>query len=107
KKYPFIRFDGVELTPTQLDFAKKKAQKTPNYYPVFGDYHNLSTYPDHSFEIVFVIEALCHSSDKLQVLKEVKRVLKRGGVFIIIDGYAKKDPVKRTVEENLASRLTE
>ena len=58
-------------------------------------------------DIVFVIEALCYSTDKSTVLGEVKRVLKKGGVFIVFDGYTTKDRSKMTENELLACRLTE
>jgi len=37
----------------------------------------------------------------------VKRILKKGGYFIIIDGYTNKDRKKLTASEKLAIKLTE
>ncbi|MGA3150091.1 MAG: class I SAM-dependent methyltransferase [Candidatus Saccharimonadales bacterium] len=105
--YPDIRFDGIELSPTQLGLAKKKAKELPNYIPVAGDYHDLSRYADNSIDIVFVIEALCYSTDKSRVFAEVRRVLKKGGVLIILDGYTTKDRSKMTENELLACKLAE
>lgn len=62
---------------------------------------------DNGVDIVFVIESLCHSSTKKRVFKEVKRVLKRNGVFIIFDGYTGKKATKLTKDELLAKKLTE
>jgi ubiquinone/menaquinone biosynthesis C-methylase UbiE len=107
QKYPKIKFTGIELSQGQLSFAVKKAKKLLNYHPSLGDYHDLSHFADASFEIVFVIEALCHSQDKFRVLSEVKRVLKKGGVFIILDGYTGKDRTAMTKQELDAVRLTE
>lgn len=107
RKYPEIEFEGIELSPGQLGFAQKKAKKLKNYRPVQGDYHDLSTYADDSIDIVFVIEALCYSGDKAQVLSEVKRVLKKNSVFIILDGYVKKPRTEMTKDQQLAIRLTE
>lgn len=107
RKHPKIEFEGIELSQGQLDFAQKKAKKLNNYHPVLGDYHDLSRYPNNSVDIIFVIEALCYSSEKTIVLKEVRRVLKKNGIFIILDGYIKKIRSKMTKDELLASRLTE
>ncbi len=106
KKFPKINFEGVELSPGHLVYAQKKAKKRLNYHPVLGDYHNLRNYKKESFDVVFVIEALCHSDDKKRVFEEVKRVLKSNGIFVVIDGYYK-DVKKMNKEEKMASRLVE
>lgn len=107
KKYPNTVFHGIDLSPGQLFYARRKAKNLPNYLPEQGDFQNLSSYRDRSVDIVFVIEALCYSKDKFRVLEEVKRVLGSGGVFIILDAYANKDQSKMSEEELLACRLTE
>lgn len=42
-------------------------------------------YPDNSFNIVWSQDAILHSSDRIQVFQEVKRVLKPGSEFIFTD----------------------
>lgn len=42
-------------------------------------------YGDNSFDIIWSQDAILHSSDRTQVLKEVKRVLKSGGELIFTD----------------------
>lgn len=107
KIYPDTRFDGIELSPGQIVYAKRKAKKLKNYFPILGDYHNLSNYRNESIDIVFVIEALCYSTKKEKVLSEVKRVLKKNGVFIIFDGYLCSDRSKLNDDQKLASELVE
>ena len=68
QRHPKIRFAGIELSSAQLGLAKKKSRKLPNYTPIVGDYHDLGQYDDGSVDIVFVIEALCYSTDKATVL---------------------------------------
>lgn len=106
-RYPDVRFEGIELSPAQLGLAKKKAKKIRNYNPVQGDYHDLSRYADGEFDILFVIEALCYSTDKASVFSEAQRVLKKGGVFIILDGYTETPRVRMSKDELLACELTE
>jgi len=107
KKFPNIKFAGIDLPSGQLDVAKKKARKTSNFFPVEGDYHNLERYPDNHFDVVFVIEGLCYSERKDQVADEVWRVLRNGGIFIVFDGYLGRSESSLNTNEQLAKRLTE
>ena len=107
EKYPNIRFDAVDLPDGQLDYAIRKSKKLINFKPVTGDYHDLSKYKNNTFDLIFIIEALCHSTNKDMVFKEVKRVLKKRGVFIIFDGYSGKKDIDLTKEQILAKKLTE
>ena len=105
KKHPKVNFYGSDISKGQLDYAFKKASKLSNFHPEFGDYHDLKKFDDASFDIVFVIEALCHSTKKEKVLKQVYRVLRKGGIFIIFDGYQNKNSLSEN--ERIALKLTE
>lgn len=105
KRHPKITFSGIDLPHGQLSYALNKAKKIPNFHPIPGDYHDLSNFPDNSFDLVFIIEALCYSTEKDVVLKEVQRVLKPEGIFIIIDGYLKKPHSSLSEIEKLANSL--
>ncbi|MBU3924545.1 class I SAM-dependent methyltransferase [Patescibacteria group bacterium] len=107
QKFPAAKFYGVDISRGQLDFAFKKAKGINNYFPNFGDYHDLSKFESGTFDIVFVVEALCYSMDNDKVLAEVYRVLKKNGVFIIFDGYLNKKINQLTSDEKIASGLTE
>ncbi len=104
---PRIRYDGIDISPGQLSFANKKARKLPNYHPVYGNYHDLSRYADNSYDIVFEIEAVCYSSHKETVLAQVYKKLKKGGVFLLFDGYAAKPTNQLSQDEREAKKLTE
>lgn len=107
KKFPTIQFYGMDVSKGQLDYAFKKAKKVNNYRPSFGDYNDLKRFGNGTFDIVFVIEALCYSQNKEKVLAEVYRILKKGGVFIIFDGYSTEDRNKLADSERMALELTE
>ena len=80
---PRVAFDGVDLSNKPLH----RHAKLPNVRFCCGDYHDLSQFEDNSYDIVFVIEALCYSTDKSRVLREVRKKLRDDGLFIVIDGY--------------------
>lgn len=104
-KFPKVNFIGIDLPNGQLDFAVKNGRGFANFKPQTGDFHDLSEYSDDFFDIVFIIEALCHSSKKEQVTKQVIRVLKKNGIFIVVDGFSNKQELNE--EEKLAKGLVE
>lgn len=107
KKFSEVQFFAINLPDGQLEIAKKKAREVKNFFPEKGDYHDLGKYVDNSFDIVFVFEALCHSSNKGKVAGEVHRLLKSGGLFIVVDGYLGKPINELTKNELLAKQLSE
>lgn len=91
-----------------IDLSKKPSDKNvSNYRQELGDFHNLNNYINESLDLVFVIEALCHSTRKDVVLNEVYKKLRKKGLFIIFDGYANKPLNQFTDDETLAKKLTE
>jgi sterol 24-C-methyltransferase len=44
-----------------------------------GDYHHLEDFSDNSFDVIYPIETLVHSTDPFGVLREYLRLLKLGG----------------------------
>lgn len=101
-EHPKTAFTGLDLPDGQLDTAD---HTQPNLTLVEGDYHDLSQFEPHSFDIVYVIEALCHARSKPIVVEQVHRVLKPGGLFIIFDGYSTKSAATMTKNEALVSDL--
>lgn len=104
-KHPKASFYGIDLPNGQLDSAVDKGKKVKNFFPSEGDFHDLSRFDSETFDVVFVVESLCHSNSKGKVLDEAERVLKKGGVFIVIDGFSGKAEEQLTDEEKLAINL--
>ncbi len=103
RRNPHVMFDGIDLSLKPL----KRYTKMPNVHFQLGDYHDLSALEDNAYDIVFVIEALCYSTHKLQVLREVKKKLKREGIFIIIDGYQRDRAAQLSPSEKVMKKLVE
>jgi len=102
-EYQHINFTGLDLPNGQLNI---QSSQLPNLKLMEGDYHDLSQFAPNSFDVVYIIEALCHARSKAAVIKEVARVLKPHGVFIIFDGYVSKPRSAMTQTEALVSDLT-
>ncbi len=101
RRNPATSFYGIDLPHGQMNPKTKEKNMSLGY----GDFHDLGAYGDDSMDIVYVIEALCHSADKQRVIREVRRVLRKGGRFIVIDGYFTKKPADYSSAENTAVAL--
>ncbi|MBQ9521828.1 MAG: methyltransferase domain-containing protein [Oscillospiraceae bacterium] len=91
-RHPDSYFCGVDLLP-----AKFKDPPS-NLRIIKRDYSDMSNFPDNVFDVAYAIETIVHSSQKDRIFKEVYRVLKPGGVFIVYDytllhEYANYDPL--------------
>lgn len=105
KSFPEVQFIGLDLPNGHADSAKETTKLVNNFKVIEGDYHDLSVFDEGCFDLVFIIEALCHSQRKIEVFKQVKRVLRPGGLFIVCDGYHRYKPETLDSSALLASSL--
>lgn len=72
---------GIEYVPEPLEQARALAtsQGIKNITFQVGNIHALG-FPDNSFDIVHVHQVLQHIADPVQALREMRRVVKPGGV---------------------------
>ncbi len=99
-KYKNIQFVGIDLYP-------KVPKDLNNVDIIKTDYRNLIMIPDASQDIVYAFETLCYAKDKKRIFAEVERVLKKGGKFIIFDGYSDTLDSKLTHEEKEIKKLVQ
>lgn len=99
KRNTETEFHGLDLPGGQLSGVKNNCS---NFYPHFGDYHNLDEFKPNSFDLVFIIESLCYSNDKEKVLAQARKVLKPNGLLVVIDGYLNKNTDELSNDEILA-----
>lgn len=85
--FPEAQFTGLDLPNVHTDLAKRKTKLVDNFKVVEGNFHDLSVFDEGRFDLVFIIEALCYSQRKIEVFRQVKRILKPGGLFIVFDAY--------------------
>lgn len=99
-------FDGIDISDKHLSYAKKKGERLSNLNFNYGDFHSLN-FEDNVFDLVFELEAVCHSDSPETVLKEVNRVLKKGGQFILYEGFRTKGFDHFTQSQKKAASLIE
>lgn len=88
------------------EFAEETAKKYPDSKILLGDARNLIEFEDRSFDFVlFSFNGLDYvlSEDRLKALKEIYRVLKKGGIFMFSSHnrdykYFTKLPWQRKIE---------
>ncbi|MGZ4911441.1 MAG: class I SAM-dependent methyltransferase [Halobacteriota archaeon] len=103
RRNPHITFEAVDISNKPL----RSYATLPNARFKFCDVHDLRSLRNNSYDLAFVIEGLSASTNKLQVLQEVKKKLKRDGLFIVIDGYQRDRPNPLTPSEQLMWGLIE
>lgn len=84
---------GCDLTMEMVEVATTYAREQGAQNVVFqiGDAEDLP-FPDASFDLVTCRFAAHHFPNTPRALHEISRVLKSGGVFLLVDHYAPEDP---------------
>ena len=86
---PDVQFLGLDLTPKNINEAQSKAKERRltniSFQLVNFDKFNPNTFPQQ--DLIFSIEALCHSADLDVVIKKCHQLLSEHGKLIIYDGY--------------------
>lgn len=80
---------GVDVTPEMIQKAEKTAIKlgVSNVKFLLSDLENIEL-PDETADLIISNCTLNHVSNKLQVWREIYRLLKNGGRFVISDIYS-------------------
>ncbi len=86
KRYPKMRYTGIDLTPEMIEVARKKNVKNANL--VVGDCENLPFEGD-SFDVVICCQSFHHYPNVQNFFNGVFRVLRPGGRLILRDMTAK------------------
>ena len=82
KKFPESRIVALDYDPDQIEIAKRK--KVDNVEFIVGDASDLK-FKDQTFDMVIESLAFHHVKDYKKAIKEVYRVLRKGGQFIVFD----------------------
>lgn len=90
ERFPNATLHGITLLRTQAELAREKLAGLS--VSVAPDDFEGSRFAPESFDVVFSIEAAVYAGGgaKTRYLKEMYRILKPGGVLIVLDGYLTK-----------------
>jgi ubiquinone/menaquinone biosynthesis C-methylase UbiE len=72
---------GIDIDPSAVQHASTKYNR-PNLQFIAGSITEIAA-PDRSFDVVTCFEAIEHIEDQAGLLREVKRVLRPSGLFIV------------------------
>ena len=83
-----LRVHGVDIVNNHTRWARqyirsRRLQKSVTISLL--DYHNLSSFPDNTFDAVYTMETLVHATDAGKVLCEFYRILKPGGSLALYE----------------------
>ncbi len=78
---------GIDLDPDNIEIAttQQKIRNIPNMLFLVDDAQELKHIASESMDVVISIEAAFHFPDKEAFLRQINRVLKPGGKFLVAD----------------------
>jgi ubiquinone/menaquinone biosynthesis C-methylase UbiE len=87
EKYAPGSFKAIDLNQDNIDIAINEAEAKGDARLEFrvDDAHQLTTIEDNSVDFLIAIESAFHYPDKSSFIKQINRVLKPGGSFLIAD----------------------
>lgn len=89
---------GVDLSSAMLELARQRADAVGRAVALrIGDAETLP-FADASFDAVVSTLVLCTVPDPLSAVLEVHRVLRRGGLFLLLDHVRSPLPIVRLVQ---------
>lgn len=80
-----LQITGIDMTAAHVEDARKVIQRNGLECMVSvqkGNYHDLSSFGDTSFDGIYTMETFVHADDPMKALGEFYRVLKPGGVLV-------------------------
>lgn len=90
---------GVNVHERQLEAAREYAAESgvDDLVSVhYDDFHELETVADDSVDVVWGLEALCHSHDDGRVVEQADRVLDDGGRVVFADLFLRRSELSDT-----------
>ncbi|MBN2480300.1 MAG: class I SAM-dependent methyltransferase [Bacteroidales bacterium] len=88
-QYNPIETIGIDLNPDNIDLALRQELNGNRVVFYVDDAHKLDTIANRSIDTLICIESAFHYHDKELFLKQVNRVLKQNGEFLIADILSK------------------
>jgi ubiquinone/menaquinone biosynthesis C-methylase UbiE len=103
-----VRLTGIELSPEMAELGRRRAQELGREVDLrVGDAEALDL-PDESFDTVVCTYGLCTIPDHRAAVREAKRVLRRGGRFLLAEHVRSPNRFVRAIQrviDPLANRF--
>lgn len=77
-----VSLQAMDYNPAYCEIARLRAERYDLTLPIIVAAGEHLPYPDASFDVVTCLDVLEHVQDTEQVLREIKRVLRPGGVLL-------------------------
>jgi len=90
------KITGINVSPEQIATARAHAERSGKLGKLLdfrvASMNDPLPFEDNSFDAVYVMQAICYCHDPKALMKEVRRVLKPGGIFsdlsiVTLDNY--------------------
>ncbi len=95
---PEVRLRGIELSPAMLAIARGRAREAACATDLqLGDAQALD-FPNDTFDTVVCTLSLCTIPDDRAAVAEVRRVLRPGGRFLLLEHVRSTQPLIRAVQ---------
>ncbi|KAK5207149.1 hypothetical protein LTR20_006203 [Exophiala xenobiotica] len=81
-----LTVQAIDITPLHVEDAEKNIKTRGlegNISVRLGDYHDLTDFADGSFDGIYTMETFVHADDPLKVLRNLRRLLRPGGVLVL------------------------
>lgn len=83
-----VQLTGVDFSPAMLSIARRRAEELGRVADLReADAHELP-FPDASFDAVVCTYGLCAIPDESRAVREMNRVLRPGGLLLLVDHIA-------------------
>jgi len=80
---------GITLSEKQLAYANQQLarQKLAHLVDFKLEDYTQTSFPDHTFDLIWAIESVTSTRDKIKFGREVYRILKPGGILVLADYF--------------------
>jgi len=85
-----VELTGIDFSPKMIEIAKKKAKGMENVQLHVMDAENMD-FDDDTFDTIVTSCVYCSVPDPVKGMKEMKRVLKKGGVLLMLEHVRSND----------------
>ncbi|NOT35954.1 MAG: class I SAM-dependent methyltransferase [Saprospiraceae bacterium] len=85
-KFDNIQFIGIDITKEHLKQAIKRNELNKNVSLRFMSFDDF-TFEAEQFDLIFEIEAICHSVNQKKLISSIHNLLKKDGKFIAFEGF--------------------